>query len=88
MKVFFPKHINLTIEHNPQTINYETVAEYLESPQATPDFENEESKNRAIATNELWEMHWYPNTPVGFNKIGAPTLEELFAYAEKECASQ
>jgi hypothetical protein len=34
---------------------------------------------RAIATDELWTMQWYPETPVGFCVLHASTLAALLA---------
>jgi hypothetical protein len=31
-------------------------------------------KEKAIATNKVWEIHWYPETPVGFCSVLASTL--------------
>ncbi len=47
------------------------------------DWENKEAEARAIAADEIWTLQWYPNTPVGFNSIAAPTLEELLAFASR-----
>lgn len=83
-----PKHINLSIEHNPQAINYETVEQYTarseDHQKDELDFVSPESKLKAIATNELWGCHWYPDTPVGFCSIYAATLEELLEFLESE----
>jgi len=50
----------------------------LECP---PDWKDDESKARAIATDEIWTLRWYPNTPIGSYSVAAPTLEELLAFA-------
>ena len=80
-----PRHEgSLTIEHNPHKDNYETAKEYLEDDIAGPgkdDFATDEQCQRAIDTNELWTVHWYPDTPVGFYEVVAPTLEEALEFA-------
>lgn len=81
----FPKHeCGLYLEHNDCRNGYQTVAEYLcrDSEDAEPTFQSDEHRQRCIDTNEIWELRWYPHTPVGFCWIAAPTLEELLAFAE------
>ena len=84
-----PAHkCGLYIEHNAHLDVYQTVGERIEEwkdrESSGPDWESEEAKARAIATNELWTIQWYPNTPVGFNWIAAPTLAELLTFASKQ----
>ena len=38
---------------------------------------SEDARERAIQTNELWELHWYPRTPVSFCYVCAPTLDDF-----------
>jgi hypothetical protein len=81
--IYLPKHnISLAIHHNEHKACYSTLADYLDGP-GDPAWESEEHKQRALDTGELWEMSWYPDTPVGFHCIAAPTLGELFTWAEK-----
>ena len=75
----FPPHKGeLSLSHNPHLSVYETVKQHLEGREdyfdewATPT-----SREKAIKTNELWVIHWYPNTPVGFNTLAGATLEEI-----------
>lgn len=76
-----PKHkAGLSLDHNPHKGVYETVEQYVNG---MPDYFDDEcwatptSKQRAIETNELWVIQWYPNTPVGFNNMAGATLDEL-----------
>jgi hypothetical protein len=84
----FPKHdCELVLRHNENRSIYQSVAEFLEDrddPNYAATWESAEHKARAIATNELWELQWYPNTPISFNNIMAPTLEELLSFANSE----
>lgn len=86
----FPEHKGaLELEHNQHKNGYQTVAKwwaYLESWEggiAIPEWESQESKRRSMETNEIWTLHWYPETPIGFNYVAAPTLEELLNFANK-----
>jgi hypothetical protein len=77
----FPKHkCGLHLTHNAHKDYYEPIAEYVQHDYADC-FKDEEEKKRAVDTDEIWEIQWYPNTPVGFNKVAAPTLEEVLALA-------
>jgi hypothetical protein len=82
-----PEHkASLSITHNQHKDYYQTVDEYINNeldPYEHYDFENKEQREKCVRTNEIWEMQWYPNTPVGFNSIAAPTLEELLDYASR-----
>jgi len=80
-----PKHeASLTLEHNDHKSVYQTVAQYIQDNSIKDEeWLSIESKERAISTNELWVMQWYPHTAIGFYRVAAPTLAELF-----ECANQ
>jgi hypothetical protein len=81
----FPAHeCELILHHNENRSLYKTVAEFLEDredPNYAATWQSPEHRARAIATNELWELQWYPVTPIGFLNIWAPTLAELLAFA-------
>lgn len=83
-----PNHeCQLTLSHQPHKTCYETVEEYFRDnidynnlPEGTPDLEycTENDRTACVATDQIWELHWYPNTPIGFHHFAAPTLERLF----------
>lgn len=80
----FPEHIALTLSHNEHATVYETVEHYYEDGRRGDwsfDWVNPEQKAKAIATQSVWELHWYPNTPVGFNVLLACDLDVLLAEA-------
>jgi hypothetical protein len=78
-----PHKCSLTIQHNECRDMYKTVVEWVEDEHVSYfDWQNEECKQRAIDTNEMWTMQWYPNTPIGFVAVAAPTLEELLSFAK------
>jgi len=79
-----PKHkCGLYLTHNKHKDFYKTAEEEIIDQQAV-DWESEEAKQKAIDTNEIWELQWYPDTPIGSYCIAAPTLEELLKFAENE----
>lgn len=75
-----PKHINLTITHNDHNSVYRTVGEYA----TELDWVSEEEKQKAIASNEIWEIQWYPNTPIGFFRVAASNLDVLLDYVNSQ----
>jgi hypothetical protein len=85
--VKFPKHkCGLHLNHNEHKNIYQTAAESIEDGkrmECSASWENEEAKQMAIKTNEIWTLQWYPDTPIGSYYIAAPTLEDLLKFAEK-----
>jgi len=83
-----PEHkASLHITHNENTTNYETVEQYIkdmEERDLALDWATPTSRQRAIETNSLWELQWYPNTPIGFNIVFGATLEEILASLTSE----
>jgi hypothetical protein len=85
-KKLLPEHkCELMLLHQPHTAVYETVEEYFKNnidnnSSDGPDYDycTKEDREECVKTNEIWELHWYPNTPVGFCHCAAPTLERLF----------
>jgi len=70
-----PKHeAGLTIEHQPHKANYETVEEWARTCE---DFVSEEERQKAISTDQLWTLQWYPATPIGFHCVAASSLEAI-----------
>lgn len=77
-----PEHkAGLTLTHNDHKSVYETVEEFIAGEFYDDAFESAEARQRAIDTDQLWTLQWYPNTPVGFINVAAPTLEELLSWA-------
>lgn len=78
-----PHAAGLTIERNPGRTSYETVALWLSGVGAgsEPDWPDADARQRAIDTDDVWVMQWYPETPVGFRCVAAPTLAELLELA-------
>lgn len=77
-----PHKCGLNLNHNDHKNNYETAAQWIVDNDWC-DWKNEHAKQRAIDTDEIWTLQWYPNTPVGFYALAAPTLDELLARANE-----
>lgn len=73
------------VSHNEHKDYHQSVAEWAEDDPGGSRFqwENDEAKQRAIETGEAWTMQWYPETPIGFYAVAAPTFEELIAWVAK-----
>jgi hypothetical protein len=67
----------MTLSHNEHRNDYATVAEYVENNGLAEYFESPEEMQKAIDTDNLWVIQWYPDSPVGQCCIAAATLEGL-----------
>lgn len=68
---------SLAIEFNNHACNYCSVAEAV-GERDLYDFGtwvSEDEKQKAIETDSVWSIHWYPLSPVGFQCVLASTLE-------------
>ena len=83
----FPPHkCGLYLEHNKHKDYYQTAAEAIAEEKLSNselEFESPDHERRAIETNEIWTLRWYPKTPVDFYSVAAPTLGELLEFANK-----
>lgn len=77
-----PKHDHgLTLEHNPHRATYTSAENWVHDNLETVEWESEEEKATAIKDDSIWYLHWYPDTPVGFHSIAAPSLHDLMRFA-------
>ena len=80
-----PAHnCGLFLTHNEHLNYHETAEQYLSdaaSRSASANWKDDESKQRAIQANEIWELQWYPRTPVASYCVAAPTLQEVLSLA-------
>jgi hypothetical protein len=73
---WLPEHkCGLHLSHNEHRDVYETVEQFYDAD----DFTSKEEWHKAVAEDSVWVLHWYPNTPVGFTRIAASTLEAIEA---------
>jgi len=77
-----PHKAELSITHNAHKTNYETVADTLAWRKASAVYCGaQEEMDELKAGDEMWEVHWYPDTPVGFYVVYAATLERALERA-------
>jgi len=80
----FPTHkTSMTIQHNDHKSVYISVSDWIKEDDMC-DWESEEEKQRAIDSDELWTIQWYPKTPVSFCAVAASTLESALAFINKD----
>ena len=78
----FPPHkCSLTIRHNPHLDYYQTAKDYLDDDAGGRPPRNAcispEEYEQCCETGEVWELQWYPNTPIGFHALIASTLDAV-----------
>lgn len=88
-EIKLPKHLcGLSLEHNEHKNYYDTAQQWLKEQAQNGEspnhyFKDTEAYIKAITTDEVWVLQWYPNTPIGFIRVMAPTLEELLELANE-----
>lgn len=86
MRLVLPPHkASCHITHNQHLAYYETVQQMIEGePGAAECFVSDEERERAYQTNELWQVQWCPDTPVGSCIVYASSLEALNSHFEMQ----
>lgn len=86
-EIILPRHkCGLYLTHNQHKDYYQSASDYIaerETLGGEPAWADDEAKARALATDEIWELQWYPRTPISSYSIAAPTLNELLALARE-----
>ena len=71
---WLPEHkCGLYLTHNEHLDVYETVEQFY----GMEDFISPQEWEKAVAENSVWVLQWYPDTPIGFHRIAASTLEAI-----------
>ena len=71
---WLPKHrCGLHLSHNEHRDVYETVEKFYD----VDSFISMEELTKAISEDSVWVLRWYPETPIGFHRIAASTLEAI-----------
>lgn len=79
----FPPHqCELHLTHNEHRNNYQTLEQFAADRELDlDDWVSVEQRDKAMAAQDVWELHWYPDTPVGFYRLFAYDLDVLLAAA-------
>jgi hypothetical protein len=87
-KLCVGEHSSLSLEFNSHKSSYQTLAQAVEDNfnewYGDEDFVSPEEKQRAIDTNTLWSLQWYPRSPVGFCLLHASSLDALLKAAAEQ----
>lgn len=85
-EVMLPAHkASLTLTHNEHKNYYETVAQTIKDDEEHDihhDWVSPVEMQKAIETDEMWVLQWYPETPIGSHSIAAASLPALAAWLE------
>lgn len=84
MTIKLPPAISHMILHNEHRCSHMTVEEYVKFCDYDEDDLSPADLAECIRTEEIWEILWYPDTPVGFFRVVAPTLERALEMASGE----
>jgi hypothetical protein len=71
----FPKHLTMSIHHNDHKNVYESILQFIERNEWLRECITKEDLIICIEKDELWEIQWYPTTPISFNKVMSFSLE-------------
>ena len=80
---WLPQHQgSLHLTHNDHKSCYQTVEEFVDCADGRDTFVSPAEYEASVRMNEMWELQWYPDTPVGFCVVRASTFEAIKAYFE------
>lgn len=77
-----PHKASLHLTHNDHKAVYESAVEFLADMEAD-DFIAPDERERCIAADSIWELQWYPDTPVGFCRLISASLTDLLTAIEQ-----
>lgn len=80
----FPAHkASLHLDHNDHLSYYQTAAQWIADHRSGDwTWASDEQRQKAIDTNEVWTLQWYPRTPIGSICIAAADLDALLEFAK------
>lgn len=82
LESLLPAHkASLSLTHNAHRNCYETLAAHLEHADDAPEYwVSPEQRELALQRDEIWELRWYPDTPVVFCTMRAADLGALMEW--------
>jgi hypothetical protein len=84
-EIIFPRHeASLHLTHNQHKAYYETIEEAESSgTYSRSGWVSDEQRAKAIVQNSVWELQWYPDTPIGSFCLQAYDLDVLLTAANQ-----
>jgi hypothetical protein len=80
---WLPEHkCGLYLSHNEHKDVYETIEQFYEIEW----FVSSEEWEKALREDSVWVLHWYPDTPIGFHRICASSLDAIRRVVTDEAA--
>ncbi len=74
----------MSIIHNEHKTYYQTVEDWEKDlDYDMDDWASKEERDKALQTQDVWIMRWYPRTPIGFEMVCASTFEACLEAAVK-----
>jgi hypothetical protein len=75
----FPACISLSIEFNQHATYYQTIEQWEADRVNCSEVEwvSDDERRKAIETDNVWECHWSPKTPVGSCSLAASSFKAL-----------
>ncbi len=83
VKDFPPHKCGLYLAHNEHKDIYQCLETFIPDNDLMDFFRGPGAVAKSIESGELWDLQWYPDTPNGFLRVCAPTLEELLEYTNE-----
>lgn len=75
---WLPKHkCGLYLTHNEHKDSYEEIGQWIVDQTEPNDWVSEDEMERAIETDSVWALQWYPDTPIGFYRLTASSLDAI-----------
>lgn len=77
-----PEHkAGLFLAHDEHKLFYQDAAEWIDE-QGSIVWAAEGERERAIETDSVWDLQWYPDTPVGSYRVLGATLDAVLEVAK------
>ena len=79
LEALLPSHkASLHLTHNEHKTNYESVEDYTEWMELdSSEWVSEKERKATIERDSIWVLQWYPDTPIGFHRLVASTLNAI-----------
>ena len=78
----FPRHAcGLYLTHNGYKDTYESIDTAVKDLDEDDAWISPDERQQCLVTGDIWELQWYPRTPVGFCKVIGASLEAVLKAA-------
>ncbi|HWW56373.1 MAG TPA: hypothetical protein VN047_05740 [Sphingopyxis sp.] len=75
------EHSSLHLSFNDHAANYlDATKERADGDLPDDEWVSESERDKALGLNQVWTLQWYPNSPVGFCRKRASSLDALLSW--------